>query len=305
MRSVAMLCCVLLCCVLLGCVLLGCSAHEGDVLSRLDYDGGDGSGNDGSCPAVGVCPTPPPGDLTICGRVVDLETSESLTGAAERPQVRIFDFFELSTAPFDPNALAIVEPDACGWFHATIDAFLGIAVLNTGNLPPAASDPGFSSVISIVQVSSPGQALRANAFALRRATDAAWAASAGLSSAMVSDRGAMLPIFVDLGEPAVGPFQGAPAAGVAVTINDAPPGEAFYFADRGPLTRSTVDAALTATTANGAVFLFGGGMFPSILSGALPGCRFGQVNGVIIPGVLQVQELSGSCSALRPRALRE
>lgn len=275
--------------------LAGC-AVEGNVL-RSGEDGGgadaivlDGGGDAGGCPAVGDCPDPPAGDITVCGRVLDLQTSSPIT--AGPPTVRVFDFVDLRLDPAAAIAAATVTPDACGWFTTTVDGLIGIIVVHTGELPPATGD--HRRVVEVV-TTAPGQTVRANAWALRGDTDAAWSAAAGLGGETFADLGSLLAIYVDVDQPAVPPLQGAPLAGATVLINGQDvPADDFYFADPGPLARSQLVPGQAAAGADGSGLLRDVPPLAEV-SGQAPGCAFPAVNTLSIGGTLQVQEIAGTC----------
>jgi len=280
---------------LLAIAAAGC-AVEGNVLTSgadgggSDATTGDGGGDAGGCPVVGACPAPPAGDITVCGRVLDVETSAPITGGA--PTVRVFDFVDLRLDPAAAIAAAAVDPDACGWFTTTVDGLIGIIVVHTGELPPAAGD--HRRVIEVF-TTAPGQTVRANAWALRSDTDAAWSAAAGLGGQTFADLGSLLAIFVDVGEPAVAPLQGVPRAGATILVNgQAAAADDFYFADPAALARTQVAPAQAAAGADGSGLLRD---VPSLaeISGEVTGCAFPVVSTLSIAGTLQVQEIAGTC----------
>ena len=116
----------LLIAVLLG--LMACSDTSGEVLTTLDGDGGvPGPDADPTMPdadpnkpdANPLCmvdpPCPPPSilNVSVCGRVVDVETSEVIKAPTD-VVVQFFSFIDFGAGP----SLAEVSPDECGWFEA-------------------------------------------------------------------------------------------------------------------------------------------------------------------------------------------
>jgi hypothetical protein len=268
---------------LLGCTTEGTVLSAGGDAATGDDDAGDGADADVTvCPPAGPCPDPPAGDITVCGRVLDLEVTAPVTSSA--PTVRIYDFVDLRLNPQTAVAHATVTPDACGWYHATVDGLAGIFVVHTGEL-------GQGGIHR-----PPGQTVRANAWTLRAATDDTWSAAAGLTGQTFADLGSLLAIFVDVGEPPVTPLQGAPIAGVELTINGSPSAaDDFYFADTAPLARSMLAPAQAATGADGSGLLRD---VPSLsqFSGDHADCEFADVNTLSIAGTIQVQEIAGNCN---------
>jgi hypothetical protein len=274
----------------------GCVAADGDVLVHVGGDGGAPDTPDASlardaaasCDAPGPCPPPAPGDITVCGRVIDLETSAPVTDP--RLAVNIFNFLDITTGPPGANPIATVQADACGWFVAEqIDAVLpGLLVLATDD--DTLFGGPYRRVASVIP-SSTGQLIRSSAFALRATTDAAWTASAGLSGGF-ADRGALLPIFIDITRPAVGPFQGAPVSGVAVAGSGGP--TVRYFADASPLSRTAIAAGASATGINGSAIALDA-LLSTAYTGTKPGCSFAEAVGITVANVVQAQEILGTC----------
>lgn len=299
---------------LIGALAAGCTGTEGDVLTSLHGDGSvsvpDGSAlaidaasgdaraqsadGGGMCAMDGPCPTPPLGQITLCGRVLDLADTSPLGGAAgqagESVRVRVFDPIALTAGQ---SPLLEVQADSCGWYVATGAAgFLTLVVLLTDDDDEIGGD--FQRVGSLISV-SPGQVVRANAFALRTVTDNAWSASAGISGTFAGN-GSVIPIYVDLNQPAQAPFQGAPVAGVVMTEAGGDPGnDDFYFTDTQPLVRSTIPSSATSTGANGTAILDDSSL-PTPIGGTKSGCTFDDVNTITVNNMVLVQELNGTCN---------
>ena len=289
---------------LLACA--ACSTTEGNVLTTVSGDGGNGGGDGGGdgdggagidamdpCAADGVCTPPMPGDTTLCGRVLDIETSAAIgSGAAEIPRVRIFDPLEFAINPTGADAIAEVAPDECGWFSVTIDALFGFTVVHTGNEEITASAP-FVNVATNVSAGA-GQIVRINAYALRDEVDTQWSTSAGLAGTF-SDGGAFVMMYIDLeADAVVSPFQGAPVTGVTIDVTIGG-GVDYYFADDGAITRSSIDTNATSTLTSGAGILLQPPSLSSI-GGDHPSCTFSDITALALPGLIQVQELDGSCN---------
>lgn len=284
--------------VLLG--LIACNDTSGEVLTTLDGDGGvpgpdadltnpdaDPDANP-ECRVDPPCPTPSILGVSVCGRVVDVETSEVIKAPTD-VAVQFFNLIDFGSGPF----LAEVIPDECGWFEAEDIGGLipGVLVMSTDD---QGSSSNYSRVVSVLS-SSFGQPLIANAPVLREAVDQAWGDAAGLGGQSFSDVGALLLMFFDGTEPEVFPYRGTPVTGVTLTEEGTPqPSDDYYFSDTNPLLRVTVDPGLATTGADGAGLLVG--TLPiNDYSGAKLDCTFGATNGVI-PGIVQAQEIYGSCN---------
>jgi hypothetical protein len=276
-----------------------CSDTGGDVLTTLDGDGG-ANGPDAepntpdadvrdidanpACGTIPDCPTPNLGAVTVCGYVVDLTDSSVIT-AGEGVTVQFFNFIDFGSGP----SLAEVEPDACGWFQAENigGLFPGIAVMST-------EGDGYSRTVAVISTTL-GSPVLANALALTETADQAWADAAGLGGPSFSDVGALLMLFFDVNQPAVFPFQGTPAAGVAITEDGAVQADDdYYFADGDPLSRTTIGPALTVTGPNGSGLIINTAPL-SEYTGDRPNCSFDNTNGVL-PGIVQAQEIYGTCN---------
>lgn len=288
-----------------------CSTTEGNVLTTVgggdggnngDGDGGndDGDGGPGTdaipvCSVDGPCTTPMPGDSTLCGRVIDIETSEPITAdAVEIPDVRIFDLLEFTTNPGNADAIAEVTPDECGWFDVTFDTVLGFTMIHTGNPDLTDSSP-FINVATRVDVGA-GQIVRVNAYAVRDDVDDAWSASANLGGNTFGDGGAIVVVYVDVTATPIGPLQGSPVSSVTLDVSGPIPGGVdYYIADSGQLTRTSVDTNATSTLTSGTAILLGPPSL-STIGGDHPSCSFDDITALSLPGLIQVQELDGTCN---------
>lgn len=273
-----------------------CVDSEGEVLSSLGRDGGGSSdGGDGAdagpldCSQPLPCPAPPPGALTVCGTVIDLETSQPLDATAPALELRIWDLADFTMFG---EPVATPDIDGCGRFVAEdlgglFSGFLIVQTQDTG-------DDAYRATATIVSA-SPGQTVRTNAWALPDAVEQAWTDAASLSSGGFASRGSLLAVFIDLEQPPVGPFQGTPVAGVTLEADAFPPvAEDHYFADGSALQRSAIDPGLDQTQTNGTVIM-PNALFTNEYTGTRAGCDFANERGIGAPGVVQVQELHGTC----------
>ena len=236
-----------------------------------------------SCSDPLPCPTPAPGRLSVCGRIVDAETS--FDPAFSGPVVVSVN--DALAALGDPDSLpfATGAPDACNRF-----ALLDVQVPSTGFMVVDIDDAaGAPDVLAKTVVAFAAQANVSHtdviALSTRRTTDQAWSSSAGLVGPTFSDRGALLHIYLpsnDIGFP--------PVQNVRVTASaEVVPSQDYYFSDTSPFRRTTVAPGATATGPNGsALFLEGpldnyGGIggncsFTSSLGASRPGLIFAQVH---------------------------
>lgn len=280
------------------CVLVlvaGCVSSEGDVLTSARDDGGvtdgDGgtSGDAGGCPAEPPCPSPPFGDIGVCGNVVDLETSMPMI--ANPPDVRVFDLLELRTDPLNAVELARVSPDGCGHYATSIDGSTEIIVVHTGDLP-ASPGSDYRGVASAIE-SRPNTTFRVNAWVLRDALDEQWSDDAEILGSF-SAAGSVMTIFYDQNQPLSPPLLGTPVAGVTITSSGPGTPDDFYFSDTTPLSRVTIDPDLVVTGANGSGIVRATAQL-SDYSGAKAGCNFGEAPALGVPFIVQVQEIAGAC----------
>ena len=245
------------------------------------------------------CPPPLPGKLTVCGRLVDLETNAPVAVAhptrtactgvtADGPcsiALRFVDFLEfsmnpVSATPIAPESLIV---DDCGRFRATnlnrpAFGFIGVV---TDDAAGTSDRHRPTLIVSPNGLAAPAAGRRA--YVTRSATNQAWTAAAGLGGQTLLDRGLLVLSHR---------HRGNPVAGVSARRAGNPiPNDDLYFSDPGP-TRSTVAPAATATGANGTALVLN---VPSATnhSGAgaePPGCRWPESLGAAIPGAVMVLE---------------
>ncbi|MEM9492546.1 MAG: hypothetical protein AAGC55_25585 [Myxococcota bacterium] len=253
----------------------GCLSAEGDVLLAPGGDLGDG------CAELS-CPSPQPGMATVCGRVIDLETSQPITESP--PEVRIVDF----TGSIE---FAELEVDSCGRFSAQVFGAGLLSVVHTGGIPETG---GYRQVASVADIEI-GGIQQVTAYALRADTDSRWAQAAGLDDDGFGVQGAQAAIFVDITQPAVAPLQGTPVTGASLVVNGVfSPAQEFYFADEAPEQRSEIVSTAQSTGQNGTGILREGTV--ATYGGSHPNCTFSeQIVAARIAGVIQVQEITGTC----------
>ncbi|MEZ4401580.1 MAG: hypothetical protein R3B06_16260 [Kofleriaceae bacterium] len=264
-------------------------------------------GTGGGCAAELACPTPSGGKTSICGRIYDTENGSviaatSPTGAACDPanpsadgpcslRVLFFDALDFASnptpVPLVPGQLTV---DDCGRFAAiNIPAsnlgFTGIAV---GDAAGTGDRHKLTGVALTDSDAMPARNVKA--FSTRNATDAAWTTSAALAGASFATRGVIAMIFEHNSQPVAGVT--ARRNGQVVAADD------YYFSD-ATAARTTVDAALTSTGANGTALVInstsvvnhdgtgaepGGCQWPSAPAAAIPGVVFVQLKGAQVAG---------------------
>jgi hypothetical protein len=248
-------------------------------------------GHGDGCPVP--CPPPGPGNVSVCGRMVDVETGASIDdgngdGSPCDPSdpaetgpcslaIRFYAALDLAdgdAAELVPYALHF---NNCGDFSAEVEepsvGFLAVVVDDA-----AAADDHAAAVVVL-----PAQAgVRhddVTLFGLRRTTDIAWTTAAGdpFAGQTFAQQGAELLLF-RYGDDPVG----------GVTVGN---GEVFYFADNDPAQRALLDPALTATAVNGAA-LRAGSMASASASGSEPdGCDWSPLPWGGTPGFVRVDDV--------------
>ncbi len=265
--------------------------REGNI---IECDDGDG------CLPLS-CPNPAPGKISLCGRLLDAQTSlptgdlpgelcdgtggSSADGACTLG-IRFLDAVALeggSEVVLAPTSLRMVD---CGFFAAeSLDepASGAIAIVVDDS---AALDPPVDDHVPATRMLPAAAGLRRNdviVHAVRRSTDALWTSGAGdpFTGQTFSDVGAHLMVFMH------GEFpEGVPVAGVAVQG-----GQAFYFSDTDPWQRASIDTAMTATGPDGAALHVGDTM-PTVSGGEPTDCYWPTWAIGNIPGYVRVDLFS-------------
>jgi hypothetical protein len=251
----------------------------------------------GSCPQV--CNSPDPGNVTVCGQLVDIETNRAIgadVGAYCDPQaptssgacalqVVAYDALSFASNPSSsPLPADSIQINECGEF-----AIHNVPAPALGYLAVAADDAKNGSLDDYaltgvaMQVSGGQRITGVRLYATTRATDAKWTSSAGdpFGGATFSERGAVFMLFHDQ--------SGAPLPGVTATANGSPrPASTYYFSDTDPDTRAVVDPAATVTGTNGAALLVDSDLYEH--NGTLAGCNFTGALADAIPGVIFATE---------------
>ncbi|MBE7453405.1 MAG: hypothetical protein HS111_32440 [Kofleriaceae bacterium] len=260
-------------------------------------------GTGGGCSEPIACQAPDAGRATLCGRIWDTETdtpfAEAVNNATMRCdpanptqdgpcslRLRFFDALDFAMNPSGAMPLVPeggVFQDGCNRYRghnlprATF-GFIGIAVDDAMGTPARHIMTGVATSNAFA---SPGRDFRA--YITRNSTDTAWTSSAGLAGDSFATRGVLAIVFH---------YQDAPVSGITVRRNGSLiPNDDFYFSDTDR-ERTTVDAALTSTGANGTVLVINsptpiahdgvgnepsGCIWPSNLAASIPNVVFVQI----------------------------
>jgi hypothetical protein len=243
---------------------------------------GTGSGS-GDCNQPLPCPAPSANNLTLCGRVFDLDDSSPLddgdSGNGEPwrgVELRVYDPIAFIATPSSPPLLT-TTPDSCGRFVIAdvarpTDAFIAVA---TDDLTSGGADTYV--LTGIAAPTTAGETLAGlRAWVFRRSTDMTWSTAAGLGGTTTfSQMGVYIPIFVS--GAAKAPFPASPTAGVTIAsldqhgVRTTNADSDFYFDDSDPLTRSTLSKTRTMTGANGTGLYMNAGLGQYSGLGGAPG----------------------------------
>ncbi len=252
-----------------------------------------------ACSVTLSCPAAAAGRTTVCGRFYDVENDAQIravtqstglcepngaSGGACNLAVRFYDFVELAEDPIAAVPLLSdqLQLDDCGRFVAR-----NVALPASGVIAIAVDDAQGAPDVRRLSVRargvSTGQVLRnERAYSIRRATDEGWTATAGLTGSTLVDRGVLWTMFRR---------GNTPVAGVQVTGAGSAvrPADDYYFSDIGPFNRISIEAALTATGANGSALMVNSSMVMHSGTGAERAtCTWSSTLAASIPGVLVV-----------------
>ncbi len=209
------------------------------------------------------CPAPDAGRITVCGRLWDVETEQVIAAAAptgepctastaDGPCSLSLAFHDALVYSMDPGASVPIPAqsvvvDDCGRYRAdnlTTPTFGFLAVVSDD----AAGEPDDHAPTGIAIGSAQAQPARGlRAYATRRATDASWTTTAGLTGGSFATRGVLVAVFT---------HGTSPVAGVQIRASGTPvdPASTFTFSDPG-VTRATAVAQPEVTGANGTVLV--------------------------------------------------
>jgi len=212
-------------------------------------------GGGGDCSQPLPCPTPSAGNLTLCGRLYNIEDTSPFDDGNPNDgepwktiELRVYDPIAFVNDPSTPP-LTTKTPDSCGRFVIPDvprpgDGFIAVASddLNDGSNTDAYVQTGIASPATAGQVLD---GMRAWVF--KRSVDQSWSTAAGLTGGMTFGKmGVYIPIF--LSGSAAGIFPAGPTAGVTIAsvsnvgIRTPMASNDYYFDDSDPMQRKTVGA---------------------------------------------------------------
>jgi len=266
-------------------------------------------GGDCSTP-LGGCDTAVANTMTVCGRIYDVEDDSQLgmasadtsqcpaNGEANGPcalQIKPYDALQFAAAPTTTTPLNASETylDHCGRFRIKDIQPAGAPFIGLGVDDHPMHDNGNKLTgIAFPTVAGPtgGTKIDTVAYTTRSSTDSMWGTSSGQGASLAA-LGVYVNIYRDTGMTG-DPLFGNVAVGVQIlrggqmiAAND------YYFSD-SDTNRTTVDAGLNVTGANGTGLVLGQPNLASYTgtSGPLPGgCSWYSSSGASIPGVVFVQ----------------
>jgi hypothetical protein len=246
------------------------------------------------------CPAPDADRFMICGRLIDLETSQLITGpTASLVQVSFYDALAFAQNPLTAPEFS-VTPDACGRFVSSSAGHHGVAVPDTMYIAIGVDDVGtpfpggdFVSTGGLAVAEAGGKKSAFHAYTTHETTAAAWS---GAMSPSLVEQGVFAGIFIDTSKPPVGIYNGTPAQGVKLTADvTVVAAKDFYFDDAGALLRSHI-GSLDAAGADGtALFVQGSLQSYSGAGGTSAGCSWPSAFATTSPNAILVNEYESTC----------
>lgn len=267
-----------------------------------------GTGGGGDCTSeLSGCATAAPNTMTMCGRLYDVEDDAQVgagatdtsqcpaTGEATGPcalTIEPYDALAFAADPTGTPPLNATEKylDHCGRFRLKNIAPAGAPFIGLG----VDDHPMHDNGQKLTGVAFPTQAATAKtgivAYTTSSATDAMWGSSSGQGASLAA-LGVYVNIYRADGTP-TNPFAGAPAQGVTILKGGSTiPNDDYYFSNTGT-DRTTVDAALNSTGANGTGLVLRQPVLSSYTGMPNPpgaSCSWYASNGAAIAGVVFVQ----------------
>lgn len=267
-------------------LVVACAHNEVELGDALDGGTADAQPTPdgppaGSCDTPLPCPEPTTGtsQVSVCGRIADLETSDWI--GVIGLQVSVHDPLTFVSDPAGSQPIATTTSDECGRyvFADVARPFNGFVAVTVDDVAPA--DAYVPTVVASPVES--GQVLQLTAWATRHTTDEGWSFTAGLPAPTFGERGVHARIFT---------VAGVPQEGIVLTAGgESDPAGDYYFSDSDPRLRRTIDKDLTSTGANGTALIMdgtlisysgegGGCTWPSTLAATPPGAVFVTESGV-------------------------
>ena len=283
----------------LGIMLVTMIVTSSQRVAAGEYIYADGFEPAVDCSAVLACPIPAAGKSCISGQLTSAGSGAPLRafikaqqacgdGAIGGPcdlKLTLYDALDFASNPGGSTPLTSVEKliDGCGRFRIngiTPPAFGTVAIV-ADDADPALESDLHAPAATLHVLGTNERVDHVNVVAARNDTVDLWTESAGSPFGASS--------FVDVGTVLLQFSVGAtPRTGVTVTLNaSVAASKDYYFSDTAPTGRVHIDAALTATGADGAALLADGGLLSYSGTGGEPlGCTWPLVTAASIPGVL-------------------
>lgn len=255
-----------------------------------------------TCAADLPCPPPSAGQMSICGRVLNVRNTLPLDddvaegGPAEGILVSAYEPLSFADNPSATPPIMTVPADTCGRY-----VMENVQVPATGFIAIAVDDdPGSGEdlylLTGIAFPAAAGTFSPTVAWVTELALVEAWGAAAGQD--FVTE-GVYLPIFLN---PEVAPYpsdymEGTPVMGVKVTEGTTVFADRdFYFSDAEPLLRETIAPAQDSTGVNGSALMINTGLVNHGGTGGEGDCSWPNNLGAAIGGVVFVQERHLECN---------
>lgn len=270
-------------------------ADDPDASAQIDAPVIDAGPEAFDCELPLPCPMPESDKLSICGRILDVDSDlplaiagppMSCSGESAGPcslDMSFYDALEFAnngegTTPLDLDAVVV---DSCGRFRA-----VNVQSPALGFVAIGVDDPVDVFVLAAVtRASSAGAVLDdTEVFAITAASDQAWTTSAGdpFGGPTFSAAGAALLLFED---------NGARVAGVTATVSGNPvmSGNGFYFASDSADRLAAIDNGIGSTSNVGAVLVTNSSLVDHSGTGSeRGGCEWDSALADAISGVIFV-----------------
>jgi hypothetical protein len=274
-----------------------------------------GSGVAQGCTGSLACPSPTGTNITLCGQLFDLETTEKLeaggvgNGTGTRCEgnetsgpcalgMQFYDAigFVMDPQNAEPLTVGLLYMDDCGRFRAENIPFPDSTFLGVGIDDITGDEVALSGVALAPVQGSTIQGFQA--FVMSQETNADWTAQLGLSGETLEEAGAYVTIF-RIGEDPVAGVQFTNATGGTYPNDD------FYFSDTDPELRTMISDTQTETGANGtSILLNRTGLAQYTGMGGIPdSCSFPTAMGAVIPHVIAAQTREAIIDGSNPPAL--
>lgn len=247
------------------------------------------------------CANAAPGKVNVCGQLADIETSarldlgagglcDSANPADDGPcslELSFYDALAFAQNPTGATPLTYdrLRVNECGWFAAEGIPAPQLGFLGIG-LDDADADDDHVLTGVALPVSGGQRVDDITVYATRLSSVQMWTDSAGMpfGAQNFAERGAYAPIYLHCDQPMPGVT--VISGGSPQAAND------YYYSDADALMRTTIDAGLSSTGANGSALLVDAELVQHTGSGGDIGtCEWNSALAAAIPGVIFAQEV--------------